>query len=87
LGLKLAHLFDFVEVHNKALLVRVLNLNALSAEDSLVVRAVKVHNALTMRHTKFVLADAILTLNIIEVYLAKEVIAFHYLIQNVDVQW
>jgi hypothetical protein len=46
--LQLAHTLDLIQIHHKALLVRVLLLNALTAENSGVVRAVEMLHAVRM---------------------------------------
>jgi len=84
LPLQLPHFLNFIEVHHEALLVRVFNLNALSAEDGAVIRAVEMHYPLVVRHAELALHS--LGAFVVEVNQAQERVSLNDLVQDVDVQ-
>jgi hypothetical protein len=55
LALKFAHFLNLIEVNYEALLVRVTHLNAFTAEDSQVVRAIEMHDAHIVRDAEFII--------------------------------
>jgi hypothetical protein len=85
LRLQLAHFLDLVEVDHEALLVRVVRLNALPAEDRPMLGAVEMHDAVVVGHAKLVL-NCLLVL-IVEINCTKQRITLHDFIENVNVEW
>jgi hypothetical protein len=55
LALKFAHFLNLIEVNDEALLVRVTHLNAFTAEDSQVVRAIEMHDAHIVGDAQFII--------------------------------
>lgn len=78
-----AHLLDLVQVHHEAPLVSVILFDALSTEDGQVIGAVEVLDPLVMPVAK----QAVDTLLIFKVYVSKNTVSFHDLIQDVEVKW
>lgn len=84
--LKLSHLFDFVEIHNEALLLSVLLLNAFSAEYCLMIRAVEMFDSFLVLTTEFFFEVVIKGL-LIKVGGAQYLVSLDDFIQDIDVQW
>jgi hypothetical protein len=55
LTLKFAHFLNLIEVNDEALLVRVTQLDAFTAEDSQVVRAIEMHDAHIVGDAQFII--------------------------------
>jgi hypothetical protein len=85
LRLQLAHFLDLVEVDHEALLVRVVRLNTLPAEDRPMLGAVEMHDAVVVGHAKLVL-NCLLVL-IVEINCTKQRITLHDFIEDVNVEW
>lgn len=86
LALKLSHLLDLVKVYYEALLICMIYLNTLSAEYSLVVGAIEMHDPLVMWLAQFVLKCLRVILILIEIDLTKERVPLYYLIKYVNIQ-
>ena len=86
LALKLPHPLDFIEVNHKALLIRVVLLDALSAEYSLMVGAKEVHHSVGMQRAELLFHALLVILVEIEVALGQLLVFLHHLVQNVDVE-
>lgn len=84
--LELAHALDFVEVNDEALVVSMLGLDALTAEDIQVIGAVEVLYALGVQLAKL-LRQAVLVLVIeLEAGLGKDGVLLDHLVEDVNVE-
>ena len=92
LALQLAHALDLVEIDHEALVVRVEQLNALSAKDRLMIRAIEVLDAVRMISAKLVLhghfsfLEAASLILKVEVACGEHLIFFDDLVENVNVE-
>ena len=84
--LEVAHSLDFVEIDDEALFFAVVLLDALAAEDGVVVRAVEVADALLVLLTQFLLQCVFIFIFEIKVRLLQDGILLHNFEKNVDVQ-
>ena len=75
------HFLNLIQVHNEAALVRMVLLDAFTAEYGQMVRAVEVLHSLVM----LLANQAINTLLIFKIYVTKYWIAFYKLIQHVEI--
>lgn len=87
MALKLTHALNLIEVNNKTLIVGVILLDALTAKDCFVVRAIKVLHTLRMLAAKLVLHALFVLVVEIEVTIRKLFVFLNDLVQNVDIQW
>lgn len=85
LPLKLSHFLNFIEVNNKALLLRVLFFNAFPAKDCLVIGAIKVHHSLLVILAQFGFQQ--ITIIIVKIDIGKYGVSLNYFIENIDIQW
>jgi hypothetical protein len=79
---ELAHLLDLIEVHHEALLIGVVFLDALPAEDRVVIGAVEVLHPVVVTFADQTL-DALLVL---EVDVSQNGVSLHDLIQDIEVE-
>jgi hypothetical protein len=85
LSLELAHFLNFIQVNNEALLICMVNRDALPAKDSPMIRAIEVHDPLVVRLAQFIL-EALWIVFLIKVYLTKQRISFNDLVQNIYIE-
>ena len=82
LPMHLPHLFNLIQINDKAPLIGVVLLNALPAEDRLVVRAVEVLHSLVV----FLAEEAIDAFFVLEIDISQDRISFDDFVKNVEVQ-
>lgn len=86
LALEFAHFLYLIEIDHKALLISVIDLNALATEYSAMIRAIEVHDPHIMWNAQFVLCYSTFGGSFVKVNRAKQWISFHHFVQDVNVQ-
>ena len=84
--LKLSHPLNFIKVHHEALLVSMIGLDTLPAENSEMVRAIKMLDSLRMLLTKLITQSFFILIIKVKISLLKNRIFLNNLIENVYVQ-
>ena len=84
LSLKFSHFLNFIQIDHKAVLISMVLRDALSTEDSLVVRAVEVLDAVFMLSAELFVHLVVVVE--VELYLAEDVVLFDYLVEDVHVE-
>ena len=84
--LKLPHPLDFIEIHHEALLVSMIGLDTLPAENSEMVRAIKMLDSLWMLFTQLITQSFFILIIKVKISLLKNRIFLNNLIKDVYVQ-
>ena len=85
--LQVTHALDLVQIHNETLVVAVFLLDALTAEDCHVVRAVEMLHSFRMNFAQLLRKRFVVLVFKRKADFRKDVVFLHNLVQDVDVQW
>ena len=77
-----SHFLDLIEIYHKAPLISMILLDALSTEDSEVIRAIEMLHSLVVLVTQQTLYAVL----VFKIDVTKDIVSFHNLIEDIEVQ-